>query len=174
MIGQVAAQDDGVIFACEVALPQFGDARCVVEKMVAQIFARRLAHPIGVIGKGLGRAVLQSGESPQDFDGPRRMGYGKSRALIGNRLEIFGKGLEKHLSIEAIVGFLLQGNRIEKFLHLIVEEWQAVFKPVQKSQTGTVNGEPAHAPVYVKSVCRSHFTKCGFEVLRRVAIYPNV
>ena len=66
----MATQDDGVVFACEVALPEFGRVRCVVEKMVAQIFARRLAQPIGVIGKGVGRAVVQSGESPQDFDGP--------------------------------------------------------------------------------------------------------
>ena len=174
MIGQVAAQDDSVVFTCEVALPEFGGIRCVVEKMVAQIFARRLAQPIGVIGKSLGRAVAQSFETPQDFDGPGRMGYGKSRGLIGNILEIFGKGIEKHLSVKAIVGFLLQGNRIEKFLHLIVEEWQAVFEAVQKSQTGTLNGEPTHAPVYVKSVCRSRLVKCGFEVLGRVAICLDV
>ena len=142
-----------MVFTCEVALPELGGFRCVVEKMVAQIFTRRLAQPIRVIGKGMGRAVAQSGETPQNFDGPGRMGYGKSRGLIGNISEVFGKGFEKHLSVEAIVGFLLQGNRIEKFLNLIVEEWQAVFEAVQKSQPGTVNSEPTHAPVYVKSMC---------------------
>lgn len=174
LIGQVATQDDRVVFTCEVSLPELGGVRCVVEKMIAQIFTRRLAQPICVIGKGLGRAVVQSRETPQNFDGPGRMGYGESRGLIGNIFEIFGKGLEKYLSVEAIVGFLLQGNRIEKFLHLIVEEGQAVFEAVQKSQTGTLNGEPTHAPVYVKSVCRSHLIKFSFEVLGRVAICLNV
>ena len=102
------------------------------------------------------------------------MGYGISSGLMGNGFEIFGKGLEKHLAVEAIIGFLLQGNRIEKFLHLIVEEWQAVFEAVQKSQTGAVNGESAHAPVDVKSVCQSRLVECGFEVLDRVAVCPNV
>ena len=122
-----------MVFTCKVALPEFGGVRGVVEEMIAQIFTRRLAQPIGVIGKGLGRGVAQSCESPQNFDGPGRMRYGKSRGLIGNILEIFGKGLEKHLSVKAIVGFLLQGNRIEKFLHLIVEEWQAVFEANAKA-----------------------------------------
>ena len=163
-----------MVFACDMALPEFGRVRCVVEKMVAQIFARWLAQPICVIGKGIGCGIAKSGDPPQNFDGPGRMGYGKSRGLIGYCFEIFGKGLEKHLAVEPIVGFLLQGNRIEKFLHLIVEEWQAVFEAVQKSHAGAVKGESTHAPVDVKSVRRSRLVECGFEVLGRVAICPNV
>ena len=130
LIGEVAPQNDSVIFTRKMALPEPGGFRCVVEKMVAQIFTRRLAQPICIIGKGLGRAGVHSGETPQDPDGPGGMRYGKSRGLMGNIFEILGKSFEKHLSVEPIVGFLLQGNRIEKFLNLIVEEWQAVFEAV--------------------------------------------
>ena len=57
----MSAQDGGVVFACEVAVPEIRGG--VIEEVIAQGFARCSAQPVCIIGKGTRAAVSQSGDA---------------------------------------------------------------------------------------------------------------